>query len=64
MKKTKPAAPAQTPLIDSPMQAYAMRVWEGQSISLSHAERVKRVKAALIDQKFDITDLQLPESDQ
>jgi hypothetical protein len=63
MKKQKAEAPAQVETVDSPMQAYAMRIWEGQSVSLSRGERVARVKAALIEQAFDITDLQLPASD-
>jgi len=62
MKKPKQAA-APAPLIDDPMQAYAMRVWNGQSSSLSHAQRTERVKAALLDQAFDITELQLPEAE-
>lgn len=37
----------------SPAQAYAMKVWSGQSIDLSHGERVSRVKKALNNQGFE-----------
>lgn len=65
MKKPKQVVQAPAPQSDDPMQAYAMRVWDGQSISLSHKERVRRVHAALADQGCaDVTTIQLPVSDE
>jgi hypothetical protein len=63
MKKSKQAIPAQMPLTDDPAQAYAMRVWNGQSISLPHTDRVQRVMAALAEQGIDSTAVQLPASE-
>lgn len=63
-RKTPKPAPVAAPVSDDPTQAYAMRVWDGQSISLPTAERVRRVEAALIEQGMDPAGLQLPVSDQ
>ena len=62
MKKPKQAAQAPAPQSDDPMQAYAMRIWNGQSVSLPIAERVRRVEVALIEQGMDHAGLQLPVS--
>lgn len=32
------------------MNAHALRIWEGQSISLSLKDRVERIKAGLVEQ--------------
>lgn len=41
-------------------QAYALRVWSGQSSDLGRAERVKRVKAALEGQGLPADGIKLP----
>lgn len=62
MRKPKPTPPAAPPS-DDPMQSYAMRVWDGQSISLPIAERVRRVEAALAEQGCtDMSAINLPAS--
>lgn len=47
---------------DAAAQAYAMRVWSGQSIDVSIPDRVARVVAALRDQGLDIN-VTLPHPD-
>jgi hypothetical protein len=37
----------------NPAQAYADRVWSGQSIDVPVAERLQRVRAALVGQSMD-----------
>jgi hypothetical protein len=41
-------------------QAYALRVWEGQSVSLPRHERVERVKRALEGQNLPFEGVELP----
>jgi hypothetical protein len=61
----KPAEDGQAALLDDPMQAYAMRVWDGQSVSLSRKERVARVHAALEGQGCtDFSAIELPGGDE
>jgi hypothetical protein len=48
----------------SPAQDLAMRIWRGQSVSLPHKERVRRIEAALAGHNFpadDIAAIKLPE---
>lgn len=42
------------------MNAYALKVWEGQSVSLSLKERVERVVNAVVGQGFTTEGLVLP----
>ena len=63
MRKPKPI-PQAAPPADTPEQAYAMRVWEGQSSSLPRADRIARVEAALIGQGMTMDAVQLPASDE
>lgn len=61
-KVTKPA-PAQEEIKElDPMNALALRIWNGQSVSLSLRERVQRIKAALIEHGHGdkLSELQLP----
>jgi hypothetical protein len=44
----------------SAAQAYAMRVWEGQSVSLPRKERIERVKRALEGQNLPFEGVELP----
>lgn len=41
-------------------QAYAMRVWNGQSPNVPRNERIKRVKAALVGQNLPTEGIELP----
>jgi hypothetical protein len=41
-------------------QAYAMRVWSGQSVSLNRTERIKRATAAVAGQNLPIDALKFP----
>ncbi len=62
-RAAKNAAPAQAEIQElDPMNAYALRVWENQSVSLSLRERVQRIKSALIEQGFEdkLDTLELP----
>lgn len=43
-------------------QAYAMRIWEGQSPDVPRAERVRRVAAGLEGQNMSVGGVELPES--
>ena len=43
----------------NPAQAYADRVWSGQSIDVPVAERLQRVRAALAGQGMDCTGVAL-----
>lgn len=65
-KVTKPALEQDETKELSPMNAHALRVWEGQSVSLSLRERVQRIKAALIEQGFEneLDALELPTKDE
>jgi hypothetical protein len=45
---------------DDRAQAYALRVWEGQSESLGRATRVERIKAALDGQGLSFDGVKLP----
>lgn len=47
------------PVTVSAAQAYAQRVWDGQSVSLSVAERLRRVKAALEGQGMSMEGVEL-----
>ena len=42
------------------MNVYALRIWEGQSISLPLVDRVNRVKNGLLKQGFNLDGLSLP----
>lgn len=46
------------------MNDLAMRIWEGQSISLPITERVKRIKASLTEKGYDTSTLTLPVDDK
>jgi len=46
------------------MNALAMRIWDGQSISLPLTERVKRIKARLTEKGYDTSTLTLPADDK
>lgn len=48
----------------SDMNALALRIWEGQSVSLPIVERVKRIKKALTDKGYDVKGLKLPVEDK
>lgn len=60
MKKTSKAAAAITTAAPDlvmterqrAMNDLAMRIWEGQSVSLPLGDRVRRIKAALIDREY------------
>jgi hypothetical protein len=41
-------------------QAYAMRVWSGQSVSLNRTDRIKRATAAVAGQNLPIDALKFP----
>lgn len=41
-------------------QAYALRVWNGQSPNVPRNERIKRVKAALVGQNLPTEGIELP----
>jgi hypothetical protein len=41
-------------------QAYAIRVWNGQSVSLGRADRVRRIRAALEGQGLSMEGVKLP----
>lgn len=54
---------AQPPVVregDSEQQAYARRVWSGQSISLPEGERRWRVSKALQEQGWSMEGVELP----
>ena len=62
-KKVTKQAPAQEEIKElSPINALALRIWNGQSVSLSLRERVQRIKAALIEHGHGdkLSELQLP----
>jgi hypothetical protein len=44
----------------STAQAYALRVWNGQSVNIPRNERLKRVKAALDGQNLSMEGVVLP----
>jgi hypothetical protein len=44
----------------SPAQAYANRIWDGQSVSLSLHERLGRIAAALEAQGLSMEGVELP----
>jgi hypothetical protein len=54
VKRGRPAkvAAIETP-IDNAAQAYANRIWEGQSPDLPVSDRIARIHAALIAQGMD-----------
>lgn len=41
-------------------QAYAMRVWKGQSVDLKRTERIERIKRALADQGLPTDGVKYP----
>lgn len=49
-------------VVDNAAQAYALRIWEGQSVDVSIPERVERVVNGLRGQKLSI-DVNLPHPD-
>lgn len=56
--------PAPTPLMElAKAQAYAMRVWNGQSITAPRPWRIERVKAALEGQGLSFDGVVLPDGD-
>lgn len=55
---------AVVPQASEAAQAYALKVWSGQSDSLGRGERVKRVKAALEGQGMSFDGVKLPGDDQ
>lgn len=58
------AAPAVEPGAQKePMNAYALRIWNGQSLSAPEEWRVMRVIDGLKAQGYDITGLDLPVED-
>jgi hypothetical protein len=60
------AADAASPVVEDettaiePMNAYAMRIWNGQSLSAPEDWRVMRVIEGLKSHGYDITGLELP----
>ncbi len=52
------------PMDDNKAQAYAIRVWNGQTPSLGRGERVRRVKAAVEAQGLSFDGVKLPGSDE
>lgn len=50
------------PVIDPAAQAYALRVWNGQSVDVPPTERAERVVSALEGQDLD-TNVTLPNAD-
>ena len=50
------------PAVDNAAQAYALRIWEGQSVDVPLPERVERVVNGLRGQKLSI-DVNLPHPD-
>jgi hypothetical protein len=62
MKKAKITAEESMLLTpESPEQALAMRIWNGQSVTLSTRERVERIKRGLAEQGYtDLSVIELP----
>ena len=59
----QPIAPAESfAAACNAAQAYAMRIWSGQSVDLPRAERVRRVAAGLEGQNMSMDGVELPES--
>lgn len=59
--KPKVAAIAvQEPSTNDAAQAYAMRVWSGQSVDVPRAERIERVMAALRGQNLPTDGIKFP----
>lgn len=54
------ADPVVTVTTDDRAQAYALRVWSGQSESLGRGDRVKRIKLALEGQGLSFDGVVLP----
>jgi len=48
---------------DAPPQAYAMRVWKGQSVNVPYGERRWRVQKALEAQGMTMDGVTLPEAE-
>jgi hypothetical protein len=67
VRSVKRGRPAKVAVIESPesitpAQAYALRIWEGQSVDLPTHERVERVVNGLRGQNLSI-DVTLPHPD-
>lgn len=62
MKKSKiTAEEAMLIPAEDPAQALAMRIWKGQSATLSTRERVERIKRGLAEQGYtDLSAIELP----
>jgi hypothetical protein len=58
--KRKPKAIAAPVVGDSEAQAYAMRVWSGQSVDVPRAERIERCMNALRGQNLPTDGLSFP----
>lgn len=62
--KAKPGPKPKIAAIESPVsnasQAYAMRVWDGQSIDVPRAERIERCMNALRGQNLPTDGLMFP----
>jgi len=56
----KPKVQAIATPVDNPAQAYAMRVWDGQSVDVPRAERIERVLNALRGQNLPTDGVSLP----
>ena len=56
----KPKAAVAAPAVESASQAYAMRVWEGQSVDVPPAERKERVFNALRGQNLPTDGIVFP----
>ena len=46
--------------VDNAAQAYAMRVWDGQSVDVPRAERIERVLNALLGQNLPADGIDFP----
>lgn len=62
VKRGRPAkvAAIELPLVESAAQAYAMRVWNGQSVDVPRAERIERILNALRGQSLSTDGIMFP----
>ncbi len=66
LHRVKRGRPAKVAAIESPdetvspAQAYAMRVWDGQSVDVSRSERIERCLNALCGQNLPIDGVTFP----
>ena len=56
----KPKVQAIATPVDSAAQAYALRVWDGQSVDVPRAERIERVLNALLGQNLPTDGVSFP----